>query len=131
MLVATILRPPPYCTALRPNCRWPARAVSSHQEGERRYTPPRSKEGGTLPACGVRLALRDGTQWHPHASALSSLTSAFDWQTFVQDDPQLRQHLLELASEWVAMAARIRLTLSGARATRCQTSHPRRPSRRS
>jgi hypothetical protein len=105
MLVATILRPPPYCTALQPNCRWPVRAVASHQEGERRYTPPRSKEGGTLPACGVRLALRDGTQWHPHASALSSLTSAFDWQTFVRTTPNSASTFWSSASEWVAMAA--------------------------
>jgi len=42
-------------------------------------------QGGPDAACGgVRLALRDGAQWHLHASASSSPTNAFDWQTFAR-----------------------------------------------
>ena len=43
-------------------------------------------------------------RWHPHASALIA-NHCVRLADLCDDDPQLRQHLLELASEWMAMAA--------------------------
>ena len=70
-------------------------------------TPPRSKEGraqtqaasGLLSRVGVMASQKDCIEFALQCQRLAALRN---------DDPQLREHLLELAREWIAMAERIR-----------------------
>ena len=74
-------------------------------------------------AAGMRRPA-SGAQWHPHASASSSPTSAFDWQTFARTTPNSANTFWSwLASGW-RWLRRKRLTLRVLRSPIQAHHHP-------
>src|SRR3954470_18745516 len=60
--------------------------LACHERG-----PPRSKEGRAPPACGVGLAVRDGTMASPR-DCIEFAKQCAHLADLCEDDPQLREH---------------------------------------